>query len=129
MHHAPLDGIRYSTGQTDECLDEEAPTTGIRNGNEEYLTCANESFVSAVFFQSDPEDGVRGIKIECSNGEESDWLGLSTSDFESAECSGGWTEMYTSPTDDENGYAANLYLLCYNEDRGYPDGEYLGPFW
>lgn len=127
MRHAPLSEIRfYSAGQTDECPDEEAPPTGNRNGEEISFTCADESFVSGIFF--DPNVfGVKGIKVECSSGEESEWLGSETSDFETAECSGGWTEMYTSP-EDGFGYPANAYVFCYNEDRGYPEGTYLGPF-
>eukprot|EP00903_Cladosiphon_okamuranus_P010688 g10101.t1 len=117
---------RYAAGQADECAVEEAPPTGSRNEDEMSFTCANESFVSAIFFNS-YSFGFRGMKVECSTGEQSDWMGSQATDVESAECSGGWTEMSTSP-EDAFGYPADAYLFCYNEDRGYPDGTWLGPF-
>lgn len=95
------------------------------------FTCADEAFVSVVFFASDPF-GARGIKVECSTSEQSDWIGsngtTSDVDIESAECSGGLTRMTSSPEDTFE-YPANIYLFCYNEDRGYPDGEDVGPYW
>ena len=120
--------IRHNAaGETGECYDEGASLAGSCRDGEEVssFTCADDAFVAVLFFDSNCS-AVRRIRVVCSTGEESGWIGSGSSSAHSSgseECPGGWTEVRTSP-EDSFGWPAGACVL---EDRGCSDCAYSGP--
>jgi len=122
---------RYVGGQAGECSLEEGPLIGFRDRGEEEqvsFTCAKESFVTGLFLGLDSMGGVQGIRVECSTGEQSDWIGSGSSScgfgFECGEYPCGWTQVLTSLEDSLRWPVS----ACVLEGGGYSDGEHPGPF-
>lgn len=117
-----------SLGQS--CETEVASLTGTEFGGEFIFDCADDAYISRVDVAGTSNSaGFLGFTVQCSDNVESEIFGASLfhdSIYQFVDCSGGLTEMDTTPGVEDDDNLANAHFFCYNDDN--PSGFKLGPY-
>lgn len=90
--------------------------------------CVEGAYVSNVKAAKDV-GGFTWFELTCSDGEVSDIFGaclFCDSISHKLDCTGGWTQMSTTPNLNDDVYPAEASFFCYNEEN--PSGTSLGPY-
>lgn len=112
------------------CETEVASLTGTEFGSEFTFDCADDAYISRIDVAGTSDsEGFIGFTATCSDNVESEVFGVflfQDSIYQAVDCTGGLTEMYTTPGVDDNEYPAHGHFFCYNDDN--PSGAKLGPY-